>query len=393
MGNRLFQRALLPTVALALAFNATYAANAEVGVTDTTITFGQSAALDGPAAALGVGMREGILAAFAEANRNGGVAGRQLELKSYDDGYEPERAISNVQNLIDQDKVFGLIGAVGTPTSKATQPIATEAAVPFVGPFTGAGFLRDAALSNVINVRGTYGQETEAWIKHLTEDLGYDRIAILYQDDSFGRVGLAGVNKALEKRGLSLVAEGTYKRNTTAVKSALLTIRKAEPQAVVMVGAYKPIAQFIKLARKTKVNATFVNISFVGSKALAKELGKDGDGVVITQVVPFPWDSSIPLVKQYQAAMKAHDASAEPGFVSLEGYMVGRIAIMALEKAQGELTRASFLQAVADTGSFDLGGVTLNYGPGDNQGMDNVFLSIIQADGSFKAVQRLGGSS
>lgn len=393
MGNRLFQRALLPTVALALAFNATYAANAEVGVTDTTITFGQSAALDGPAAALGVGMREGILAAFAEANRNGGVAGRQLELKSYDDGYEPERAISNVQNLINQDQVFGLIGAVGTPTSKATQPIATENAVPFVGPFTGAGFLRDAALTNVINVRSTYGQETEAWIKHLTEDLGYDRIAILYQDDSFGRVGLAGVNKALEKRGLSLVAEGTYKRNTTAVKSALLTIRKADPQAVVMVGAYKPIAEFIKLARKTKVNATFVNISFVGSKALAKELGKDGEGVVITQVVPFPWDNSIPLVQQYQAAMKAHDASAEPGFVSLEGYMVGRITIMALENAQGELTRESFLKAVADTGSFDLGGVTLNYGPADNQGMDKVFLSIIQADGSFKAVQRLGGSS
>jgi len=393
MGNRHMKRALLPAVAFAVAATTTMAANAEVGVTDTTITFGQSAALDGPAAALGTGMREGILAAFAEANRNGGVAGRQLELKSYDDGYEPERAISNVQNLISQDQVFGLIGAVGTPTSKATQPIATDAGVPFVGPFTGAGFLRDPALDNVINVRGTYGQETEAWIKHLTEDLGYDRIAILYQDDSFGRVGLAGVNKALEKRGLSLVAEGTYKRNTTAVKSALLAIRKAKPQAVVMVGAYKPIAEFIKLARKTKLSATFVNISFVGSKALAKELGKDGEGVVITQVVPFPWDASIPLVKQYQAAMKAHDPSAEPGFVSLEGYMVGRIAIMALEKAGGEVTRQSFLQAVANTGAFDLGGITLTYGPGDNQGMDEVFLSIIQSDGSFKAVERLGGAS
>ncbi len=254
MGNLTVKRALLPAFALALA-TASFAAKAEVGVSDSTITFGQSAALDGPAAALGTGMREGILAAFAEANRNGGIGGRQLELKSYDDGYEPERAISNVQNLINQDQVFGLIGAVGTPTSKATQPIATENAVPFVGPFTGAGFLRDAALDNVINVRGTYGQETEAWIKHLTEDLGYDRIAILYQDDSFGRVGLAGVNKALEKRGLSLVAEGTYKRNTTAVKSALLTIRKAKPQAVVMVGAYKPIAESSFVLRASLMNS------------------------------------------------------------------------------------------------------------------------------------------
>jgi ABC-type branched-subunit amino acid transport system substrate-binding protein len=393
MTNHFLRKALLPSLALALAATTSIAANAEDGVTDSTITFGQSAALDGPAAALGTGMRDGILAAFAEANSNGGVGGRQLELVSYDDGYEPERAISNTQKLITQDHVFGIIGAVGTPTSKATQPIATDAGVPFVGPFTGAGFLRAPELNNVINVRGTYDQETEAWIKHLTEDLGYDRIAILYQDDSFGRVGLDGVNKALKARGLALVAEGTYKRNTTAVKQALLEIRKGEPQAVVMVGAYKPIAEFIKLARKVKMDATFVNISFVGSSALAKELGPDGEGVVITQVVPFPWNTSIPMVQQYQAAMKAHDANAKPDFVTLEGYMVGRIAIMALEKVQGDVTRQSFLQAVFATGTFDLGGVTLTYGQGDSQGMDDVFLTIIQGDGSFKAVERLGGSS
>ena len=392
MTNRILRKALLPTLALALAAGASVA-KAEVGVTDSTISFGQAAALDGPAAALGAGMRQGILAAFAEANRNGGVGGRQLELKSYDDGYEPEQSISHTQTLINQDQVFALIGAVGTPTASATQPIATEAGVPFIGPFTGAGFLRAPELTNVVNVRASYGQETEAWIKHLTEDLGYDRIAILYQDDSFGRVGLDGVNKALQSRGLSLVAEGTYKRNTTAVKEALLAIRKSDPQAVVMVGAYKPIAEFIKLARKVKLDATFVNISFVGSDALAKELGPDGEGVVITQVVPFPWDSSIPLVQQYQAALKAHDAAATPGFVSLEGYMVGRITIAALEKMQGEVTREAFLQAITKTGSFDLGGVTLNYGQGDNQGLDQVFLTIIQPDGSFKAVQRLGSSS
>jgi ABC-type branched-subunit amino acid transport system substrate-binding protein len=390
MTNRIFRKALLPSLAFALAAGAGVA-KAEVGVTDSTILFGQAAALDGPAAALGTGMRAGILAAFAEANRNGGVNGHQLELKSYDDGYEPEQSISHTQTLINQDQVFGLIGAVGTPTSSATQPIATEAGVPFVGPFTGAGFLRAPELTNVVNIRASYGQETEAWIKHLTEDLGYDRIAILYQDDSFGRVGLDGVTKAMDKRGLKLVAEGTYKRNTTAVKEALLAIRKADPQAVVMVGAYKPIAEFIKLARKVKMTSTFVNISFVGSDALAKELGPDGEGVVITQVVPFPWDNSLPLVQQYQAAMKAHDANAQLGFVSLEGYIVGRIAIAALQKVQGDVTRDAFLKAMS--GSFDLGGMTLTYGAGDNQGLDDVFLTVIQADGTFRAVQRLGGSS
>lgn len=368
-------------------------AGAEDGVSANEIVFGQSAALDGPAAALGSGMREGILAAFEEANQAGGVNGRTLTLKSLDDGYEPDRAIENTRNLIEGEKVFALIGPVGTPTSKATQPIATDAAVPFIGPFTGAGFLRDPALSNVINVRNTYDAETEAWIKHLTEDLKHERIAILYQDDGFGRVGLAGVNKALEKRGMTLVAEGTYQRNTTAVKSALLDIRKADPQAVVIVGAYRPAAEFIKLARKVKMDATFVNISFVGSKALAGELGPDGAGVVVTQVVPFPWDSSVPLVAQYQAALKASNPDAEPGFVSLEGYITGRIAIEALRKIDGEVTRQALLDAIYNTGSFDLGGVTLSYGPGDNQGMDEVFLSIIQPDGSFKSVERLGGTS
>ena len=379
--------------ALGLALAAGGSAWAEDGVSADQILFGQSAALGGPAAALGSGMREGILAAFEEANRNGGVNGRQLQLKSVDDGYEPDRAIANTKALIETDKVFALIGPVGTPTSKAAQPIATSAAVPFIGPFTGAGFLRDPALSNVVNVRNTYDAETEAWIKHLTEDLSHERIAILYQDDGFGRVGLAGVNKALEKRGMKLVAEGTYQRNTTAVKSALLEIRKADPQAVVIVGAYKPAAEFIKLARKVKLDATFVNLSFVGSKALAKELGPEGAGVVITQVVPFPWDSSVPLVAEYQAALKAANPNAEPGFVSLEGYITGRIAIEALRKIDGEVTRQALLDVIYKTGRFELGGVTLTYGPGDNQGMDEVFLSIIQPDGSFKSVARLGGTS
>jgi len=362
------------------------------GVSADKIVFGQSAALGGPASALGIGMREGILAAFDEANAAGGVNGRKLELVSIDDGYEPERAIANTKKLI-EDGAFALIGAVGTPTSKAAQPITTQAGVPYIGPFTGAGFLRAPENANVINVRASYGQETEAWVKHLTEDLGIKRIAILYQDDSFGRVGLDGVNAALEKRGMKLVAEATYKRNTVAVKTALLALRKADPEAVVMVGAYKPIAAFIKLARRIKLNAVFVNISFVGSDALAKELGPDGKGVVVTQVVPFPEDTSVPLVARYHQALKASNPQAEPGFVSLEGYMVGRLVIQALGKMKGEITRQALLDMIYGTGSFDLGGVTLSYGKGDNQGMDKVFLTVIQPDGSFRAVERLSPSS
>jgi ABC-type branched-subunit amino acid transport system substrate-binding protein len=365
------------------------AARAEPGVYDDRILFGQSAAFEGPAAALGLGMREGILASFNEANATGGVNGRRLELVSYDDGYEPEKAIANTKRLIDENGVFALVGEVGTPTSNAAQPITTEAGVPFIGPFTGAAFLRNPSLRNVINIRGSYDQETEAWIEHLTTDLGVSRIAILYQDDTFGRAGLSGVSKAMEKRGMKLVAEGTFERNTTAVKTALLAIRKAGPEAVVMVGPYSPCAEFIKLAHRLKLDAVFVNISFVGANALAKELGEDGKGVVVTQVVPFPGDTSIPLVARYQKALKIANPDAQIGFVSLEGYMVGRLVIEALGKVKGPVTRAGLLSTIKEVGTFDLGGITLSYGPDDNQGMDQVFLTVIRADGSFKPVDRL----
>src|SRR6202171_1477456 len=223
----------------------------ETGVSADRILFGQAAALEGPSSALGRGMRQGILAAFAEVNAKGGVHGRRLELVSRDDGYDPDRSVVQTTRLIEQDRVFALIGAVGTPTTTATVPIANARNVPFIGPFTGAAFLRVPELHNVVSIRAGYGAEAETWIKHLTEDLHVRSIAIFYQDDSFGRDGLAGVKLALEKRNMELAAEGTFERNTRAVSSALRALKRAEPEAVVMVGTYGPCAEFIKLAHSS----------------------------------------------------------------------------------------------------------------------------------------------
>ena len=379
-------------IAFALSATPIVSSAADQGVTATSVTFAQVAALDGPASALGLGMQQGMLAAFEEANRRGGVHGRMIRLESFDDGYEPGRSVQHVQQIIEEDAYLGMIGPVGTPTTKATHPVASEANLPFIGPFTGAGFLRDASHGNTFNVRATYAAETEEWIRYLVDEQGLESIAILYQDDGFGRVGLDGVTAALEKRGMTLSAAGTYTRNTVAVKSALLEIRKAKPDAVVMVGAYKPIAEFIKLSKKLKFNPTFVNISFVGSKALAEELGDAGEGVIISQVVPFPWDDGLPIVQEYQAAMSAVDAGAEPGFVSLEGYMVGRLAIEALETAGSELSREAFLNAMAALRDVDMGGAALHFGPGDNQGMDTVFMTRIGAEGTFQPIASGDGS-
>ena len=389
---RVVSRWRLGLALLAFACSVTGPAQAagEPGVSNDRIVFGQSAAFKGPAAALGNGMREGILAAFREANKAGGIGGRQLELISYNDGYEPETAMTNTRRLIEEDEVFAIIGDVGTPTSRAVLPITTDAGVPFLGPLTGAGFLREPSLPNVINVRASYEEETEAWITHLVDKLGLSRIAILYQDDSFGMAGLEGVRRALGKRGLGLVAEGTYKRNTTAIKRALLAIRKGRPQAIVMVGAYQPTAAFVKLAKSLDLDAVYVSISFVGSRALSRELGAHGEGVIVSQVVPLPTDTSIPLVARYQRALRAADPEAKPGFVSLEGYLVGRLVIDALRRMDGPLTRDRLLATIRKTGTFDLDGIVLNYGPGDNQGMDRVFLTILQGDGAYTALDQQG---
>jgi len=361
---------------------------AEDGVSKDSILFGQVAALNGPAQALGQGMREGILAAFEEANRAGGINGRKFELKSMDDSYEPEKTIEATNKAIKEDKVFALVGAVGTPTSRAGQPIATAAKVPFIGPFTGAEFLRNPFNRYVVNIRASYFQETEAWVEHLTNDLGVTRIAILYQDDAFGLSGLAGVKKAMEKRNLSLVAEGTFKRNTIAIKSALLEIMKSQPQAVVTVGPYKPIATFIKLARQLKVDATFVAISFVGSDSLAQELGSEGAGVVVSQVVPFPGDKSLPVVASYHSALAAVNEKSKPGFVSLEGYLAGRLVVEAIRRIPGEPTRDAFLDAI-EREPFDLGGMKLTFSATQNQGSNQVYFTVLQSDGFFRPVTRL----
>ena len=360
------------------------------GVSEQKILFGQSAAFEGPAASLGIAFRDGLRAAFAEANDQGGVGGRQLELVSYNDGYEPEFSIANTHRLIDEDDVFALIGEIGTPTSRSAQPIAEKKKVPFVGAFTGAAFLRNPQLSTVVNIRASYDQEAEALVGYLADDLGLSRIAVLYQDDTFGRAGLNGVIEALKSRDLDLVADGTYMRNTTAVKRALLTIRKAEPQAVIIVGAYKPAAAFIKTAASIGLDAVFASLSFVGSSALAAELGTVDEKVIVSQVVPMFDNADLPLVSNFRTALQQSSPGVEPSFVALEGYLAGRLMVEALKKLGEEPTREAFLNLFRTATTFDIDGLSLTYGPDDNQGSDEIYLTAIGPNGKLTEIGKAG---
>ena len=365
--------------------------NPRQGISETEILIGQTAALTGVAKGLGINMRRGLLAAFGEINLKGGVHGRKLRLVSKDDGYEPEQTITNIHELIKQEKVFTLVGGVGTPTSKAALPIVAKTPLLYIGPFTGASFLRTSLLNTVINVRASYAQETKEMVTRLRRDLKISRIGVLYQNDSYGFDGLRGVQAAVRQvKGTKLVSSGSYRRNTLAVKTALLDIRRGKPQAVISIGSYLPVATFIKWANKLGMRSTvFMAVSFTGVTPMAAELQQTRGRVYVTQVVPPPDNLKSPLVVNYRRALRAVDAKAKPGFISLEGYVVGRLVIAALQKAGPEVNHTSFLQAFkAEQTTFAIDDLQLNYGKEDNQGSDSVFLARIYR-GKISAVKRL----
>ncbi len=349
------------------------------GVTDTEIVLGQSVALSGPAEQLGKDMQLGATIYFNQVNAKGGVNGRRIVLKTLDDGYEPPRAVANTKRFI-EEKVFALFGYVGTPTSQAVLPLFTEAKVPYVGAFTGAQLLREPFNRYIFNVRASYFDETEAIVQHLTA-MSVDKIAVFYQNDAYGQAGLAGVERALKRRSLEVAGKGTVERNTIEVKKAVDTMVAAKPQAIVMIGAYKSCAEFIRQMKKAGVNPTFWNVSFVGSKALAKELGSEGRGVQISQVVPFPWDNSVPVVKEYRRLLD--DAKGEPGFGTLEGFIAAKVTVEGLRRAGRNLTRDSFIRAMESMGEYDAGGFKVAFGPADHNASTFVDLTIISKDQRF----------
>ena len=362
------------------------------GVFDDRIVFGQSAAFSGPASELGTQMNIGMEAAFQEANRAGGVHGRSLELVSEDDSYEPNLAFASTMKLVMQHRVFALIGAVGTPTSRAAAPVATRNGVPYVAPFTGAEFLRAAEMTNVVNLRASYYQETERMVQRLTQDLDITRVAVLYQNDTYGGAGYEGVRRALAERNLEPVAHGYYTRNTRAVKTGVFDVTAGDPEAIIMIGAYGPVAEAISLLGQSGAAPVIMSVSFVGSEALAAEVARLGawrTGIYVTQVVPHPADDANAVVASYLAALAAYDAEATPTFVSLEGYLVGRLAVAGLESCGREVTRACFLAAYR--GRIDLDGFPLDFSD-DNQGSDAVFLTTLGADGAYRQVDTLSGA-
>ncbi len=346
------------------------------------IVLGQSAALTGPAAQLGLQMNRGARVYFERLNAEGGVNGRTIEIQALDDGYEPDRCAANTKALIAGD-VFALFGYVGTPTGLAALPLVNASDIPLLGMFTGAEALREPFSRNIFHVRASYYDETALIVKQLT-NLGLKRIAVFRQSDSYGQAGLDGVLRALKAQNLQPTAVGLVERNTVDVAAAVKVILPTRPDAVVQISAYKSCAAFIREARKAGYGGTFHNVSFVGTQALADELGKDGLGVVVSQVMPFPYTTATAIAREYLDAVKRAGGDATANYSSMEGYVCAKVFAEGLRRAGANPTRESLISGLESMQRYDTGGYTVSFGPRNHRGSSFVELSMLTGDGKVR---------
>ena len=348
------------------------------------IVLGQSAAFSGPAAQLGIQFNQGAKLFFDQLNAAGGVGKRMVEIRTLDDGYEPDRCAENTRKLI-ADDVFALFGYVGTPTSLAAVPLFNQAKVPFFAPFTGAESLRQPFNRLIFHVRASYYDETALIVRQLV-NLGVKKIAVFHQNDAYGKAGLDGVNKALAEHKLPLAGAATVERNSVDVAAAVEKLVAAKPDAVVQIAAYGASAAFVRAARKAGFGGTFYNVSFVGTQALADEQGKDGAGVVVSQVVPSPYQPSRQITREFLDAIKKAGDKVQPNYSSMEGFLAARIFTEGLRQAaaSGKISRDSFISGMEGLGSQVISGFPVSFGPNDHTASSFVEMSMLTGDGRVR---------
>ena len=369
-------------VALSLLLVALSPARAETGVTRTTILIGQSVSLSGPTGSLGQEMQAGAVAYFNHVNKQGGVNGRAIVLKTLDDAYEVDKTVTNVKALIDKDGVFALFGLRGTAHTNAAAKIFTPAQVPLFATFSGAQSLREPFNRYIFHVRSSYADETDATFKQLSE-LKLNRIGVFYQNDGYGKEGKAAAEEAVKKYELTISALGTVEPNSSDVISAVAAIARIQPQAVVMYASYRASAEFVRAMHKAQLYPQFMNLSIVGATALAKELGNDARGIGVSQVVPFPWNTGIPVVKEYQTVMKEQTGKSDYSFLTLESYLAARILVDGLRRAGPDLTREKLIAALETMHDVSFGGFRVNYSRTNHAASRFVELTVIGKDGTI----------
>jgi branched-chain amino acid transport system substrate-binding protein len=347
------------------------------------IVLGQSAPLSGPASALGEQFRNGAQMLFDRINGRGGINGRPVELRTLDDGYEPDRCAENTRKLI-EGGAFALFGYIGTPTGVVALPIATNAKVPWIAPFTGAEALRTPFNRYAFHVRASYFDETAEIVKQLTS-VGIKRIGVFYQNDAYGKAGLEGVTRAMKPLSLEPVGLGTVERNTVDVDAAVKSIMAQKPDAIIQISAYRSCAAFIRAVRKAGFSGTFYNVSFVGTQALLKELGADARGVVVAQVMPYPYSPLTLLSGEYLASGQAALGDKfDPNYSSMEGYVAAKTVVEGLRRGSNNATPENLIAGLESLHEFNLGGFYVDFNAQKHTGSRYVDLTILTAEGRVR---------
>ncbi|WP_414026523.1 ABC transporter substrate-binding protein [Cyanobium sp. ATX-6F1] len=367
--------------ALTLIVPAIWLRASEAGINQRTILLGQSVPLTGPSGQLGQAFVAGSLAYFDLVNSQGGVYGRRIAVQVLDDQYDPVKTARNVRDLIRSQKVYALFGLIGVPGIQAALPEMRSQGVPLVAPVSGAQLIRNPTDPLIFNIRASYYQEAERLVAYLAR-YGFRDVAVFYQNDGYGRDGLRGVELALARRRMKLVKTATVQRNSLETAVAARQIHDAKPDAVVMISTYGTVASFVRNIKSLGSEAQLMSVSFVGSLPLAKALGPLGRNIGITQVVPFPWDATKPIVHEYQSILRRSDPRLRFSFYSLEGFLAAKTTVEALRRAGPNPTRASLRRGLESMSNVDFGGFKLSFSPANHNGSDFVQLTFMMGGGA-----------
>lgn len=355
------------------------AVRAEPGVTDSRIVIGQSIGLTGPVAAVSQDITAGLAAYVHHANQRGGINGRRLELRTLDDGFVPPRTGENARALVSE--AFLLAAPLGTPHTAELLKASGPAGVPALCPFTGADRLRAEPNRLLFHIRAGYKDEIAKMVEQLTT-LGIRRIALFYQNDPFGEEGLVHLESALQQRNLKLAARATYERGSLDVGVAVKTLSAADPQAIIMFAVTRAAAELVKRMQGAGRFPQFITISLNGNEDFVKALGEHRRGVGNTQVAPYPWNTAMPLVKEYQQAMR-EIGNQQFSFNSIEGYLCGKVIGEGIRRAARNLTRTRFVEALESMNRYDAGGFEISYSAASHIGSRYADLTVIDGNGKF----------
>ena len=352
---------------------------AQTGAGKGDILIGRSTALSGGMAPFLAPIHEGQEAAIEDANAKGGIGGRKIRIVSLDDGFDPRRTLENARQLNEKDAVVALLGVSGTSQVMALLPYLAEARLPLIGVYTGSPAVRAQQHPYLFTTRASYADELVKIVRNLVA-VQSARIAVVYENNDFGKLLLPLVEKTITAEGASLAGSHALAPTGEDAATAAKTLAAQKPQAVLLVAAGPPVVAYVK-ANRAHLGVPVYTLSLGAGSAVLKALGEEARGLAVARTGPSPTKPTIQLTRDFQASMKRHGKLAD--YDRYTGYMDARVLIEGLRAAGPGVTRASLVQAMEGLGTLDLGGYTYQFSPQNHHGSNFVDIAVVGSGGVY----------